>query len=138
MIYVIIQFSAIFALIINTNVENFEIISWFLMFLSLLIGVTALVNMKISNLNIMPTLKDNHTLITNGIYNHIRHPMYTSVILLSLALLLTNLSLINILTMLILIIDLYLKANFEEKLLISRFSNYKKYTNKTGKFLPFV
>jgi len=138
LIYVIIQFSAIFALIINTNIENIGITSWVLMFLSLLVGVTALVNMKISNLNIVPNLKDNHILVTNGIYNYIRHPMYTSVILLCLALLLTNLNTINILIMLILIIDLYLKANFEEKLLITRFDNYKEYVNKTGKFLPFI
>ena len=138
MIYVIIQFSAIFALIINTNIENIGITSWVLMFLSLLVGITALVNMKISNLNIVPNLKDNHILITNGIYNYIRHPMYTSVILLCLALLLTNLNTINILIILILIIDLHLKANFEEKLLTQRFSNYKQYKTQTFRFLPFL
>ncbi len=138
MIYVVIQFGAIFFLIGNAQLNNFNIISTTLLILSLLIGLIAFVNMKISNLNITPALKEDHQLITVGIYNYIRHPMYTSVMLACLGLLLTNITLVSQMVMLVLIIDLFLKSNLQERLLSKRFSYYKNHQKKTGKFLPFI
>ncbi len=138
MIYVVIQFSAILLLIINTNINNISTYSLILFIASAIIGVTAIINMKISNLNIMPELKDNHKLATNGIYKYIRHPMYTSVILLCLGFLLTEITTVNIIAMLILTINLFLKSRLEEKLLEQRFNNYKDYKNNTYRFLPFI
>ena len=138
MIYVVIQFSAILLLIINTNINNISTYSLILFIASAIIGVTAIINMKISNLNIMPELKDNHKLATNGIYKYIRHPMYTSVILLCLGFLLTEITTVNIIAMLVLIIDLFLKSRLEEKLLEQRFNSYKDYKNSTYRFLPFI
>ncbi len=138
MIYVVIQFSAILLLIINTNINNISTYSLILFIASAIIGVTAIINMKISNLNIMPELKDNHKLATNGIYKYIRHPMYTSVILLCLGFLLTEITTVNIIAMLILTVNLFLKSRLEEKLLEQRFNNYKDYKNNTYRFLPFI
>ncbi len=138
MIYVVIQFSAILLLIVNANINNINTYSLILFIASAIIGVTAIINMKISNLNIMPELKDNHKLATNGIYKYIRHPMYTSVILLCLGFLLTEITTVNIIAMLVLIIDLFLKSRLEEKLLEQRFNSYKDYKNSTYRFLPFI
>tara|TARA_B100001079_G_scaffold268781_2_gene279817 strand:- start:314 stop:730 length:417 start_codon:yes stop_codon:yes gene_type:complete len=138
MIYVVIQFSAIFLLIVNANINNINTYSLILFIASTIIGVIAIINMKISNLNIVPELKDNHKLATNGIYKYIRHPMYTSVILLCLGFLLTEITTVNIIAMLVLIIDLFLKSRLEEKLLEQRFNSYKDYKNSTYRFLPFI
>ncbi len=138
MIYVVIQFSAILLLIVNANINNINTYSLILFIASTIIGVIAIINMKISNLNIVPELKDNHKLATNGIYKYIRHPMYTSVILLCLGFLLTEITTVNIIAMLVLIIDLFLKSRLEEKLLEQRFNSYKDYKNSTYRFLPFI
>ena len=138
MIYVVIQFSCIIYLILNTRYEHFDFTTLSLLLVALVIGLTAVVNMKVSNLNIMPTLKKSHQLRTNGIYQFIRHPMYTSVLLLCLALMLSNIHYISQVVMLILLIDLILKSSFEEKLLIKRFKNYSEYQQKTGRFIPFL
>ncbi|ALE51883.1 hypothetical protein SP60_00580 [Candidatus Thioglobus autotrophicus] len=138
MIYVVIQFSCIIYLILNTQYEHFDFTALILLLVALIIGLTAVVNMKVSNLNIMPTLKKSHQLRTNGIYQFIRHPMYTSVLLLCLALMLSNVHYISQVVMLILLIDLILKSRFEEKLLIERFENYPAYQQKTGRFIPFL
>jgi Putative protein-S-isoprenylcysteine methyltransferase len=116
MIYVVVQFACIIYLIMNTQLNGFSPLIYLLITLSVIIGSVAVVNMQLSNLNIVPTLKDKHQLITNGIYAHIRHPMYSSVLLFCLALTLTNAHLTAQLTMLILLIDLILKSNLEEKL----------------------
>ena len=138
MIYVIVQFSCIFYLVFNARFESLAAFSYGLIGIALIIGLIAVMTMKLDNLNIVPTLKDQHQLITGGIYHWIRHPMYTSVFLLCLAFVLTNNHLFSQLTMLILLVDLILKSNLEEKLLTQCFSNYQDYKNKTGRFIPFL
>jgi protein-S-isoprenylcysteine O-methyltransferase Ste14 len=82
MFYVIVQFGCIFYLIFNThlNVLNYALIG-----IGFIIGLSAIIAMKLDNFNIQPALKSQHKLITNGIYHWIRHPMYTSVLTLCLA-----------------------------------------------------
>lgn len=138
MIYVVIQFSCIIYLIFNMQFERLNILSYGLISIAMAIGITAVINMKLGNLNIVPTLKKQHQLITNGIYHWIRHPMYTSVLLLCLAFTLTNGHQTAQLVMLILLLDLVLKSNLEEKLLSQRFEKYQDYKNKTGRFIPFL
>ena len=138
MIYVVIQFGCIIYLIINARFDLVESFGALLIILSLIVGLMAVVNMRLDNLNIVPTLKDKHQLVTHGIYRFIRHPMYTSVLLLCLALTLTNPHNPALFIMLVLLVDLVLKSNLEEKLLTERFSTYQDYKNKTGRFLPFL
>jgi protein-S-isoprenylcysteine O-methyltransferase Ste14 len=138
MIYVVIQFLCIIYLTLNIEPNNFGIVEYLLMFFAVIIGLCAVVNMQFNNLNILPKLKKNHQLRTQGIYAFARHPMYTSVLLFCLALTLSNPHYLGQLIMLILLIDLILKSNFEEKLLTKRFKNYPKYQQQTGRFLPFL
>ena len=137
MIYVVIQFSCIIYLIFNIQPNQLDWLEYFLLSMAVIIGSIAVLNMKFNNLNIIPTLKDNHQLRTHGIYKFIRHPMYTSVLLSCLALVLSNPHWIAQLVMAVLLINLILKSNFEEKLLLKRFKSYSKYRQKTGRFLPF-
>ena len=137
MIYVVIQFSCIIYLIFNIQPNQLDWLEYFLLSMAVIIGSIAVINMKFNNLNIIPTLKDNHQLRTHGIYKFIRHPMYTSVLLSCLALVLSNPHWIAQLVMTVLLINLILKSNFEEKLLLKRFKSYSKYRQKTGRFLPF-
>ena len=137
MIYVVIQFSCIIYLIFNIQPNQLDWLEYFLLSMAVIIGSIAVINMKFNNLNIIPTLKDNHQLRTHGIYKFIRHPMYTSVLLSCLALVLSNPHWIAQLVMAVLLINLILKSNFEEKLLLKRFKGYSKYRQKTGRFLPF-
>ena len=137
MIYVVIQFSCIIYLIFNIQPNQLDWLEYFLLSMAVIVGSIAVLNMKFNNLNIIPTLKDNHQLRTHGIYKYIRHPMYTSVLLSCLALVLSNPHWIAQLVMAVLLINLILKSNFEEKLLLKRFKSYSKYRQKTGRFLPF-
>jgi len=138
MIYVVIQFGCIIYLLINAKFDHLNMSSAVLIALSIVIGLMAVINMKPGNLNIVPTLKDKHQLVTHGIYQFIRHPMYTSVVLFCLSLTLTIGDNQSIIVMITLLIDLILKSNLEEKPLIERFDDYSNYKIKTGRFLPFL
>ena len=138
MIYVIIQFASIFFLIYYAEASAFNSLSWVLILLSVVIGLKAVFDMKISNLNILPELKKEHNLVKSGIYSLIRHPMYTAVMLFCLALTLSRFDAISQSVFAILCIDLYLKSKKEESYLLDRFQSYQEYRSKTSRFLPFL
>lgn len=92
--------------------------------------------------NWSPTLqvRAEHTLITRGIYHKIRHPMYTSVWLWSIAqaLLLPNwiAGISGIITFGILYIA---RISNEEQMMLDQFGDeYRAYMQKTKRLLPYV
>jgi protein-S-isoprenylcysteine O-methyltransferase Ste14 len=138
MIYVIVQVFCIIYLFVNINVASFNALSDILFIVAVMVGVAAVVSMKVDNINIAPALKENHQLVTLGVYRWARHPMYTSVLMFCFGLMLSNSHFISQLIMLVLYIDLMLKASLEETLLDQRYPEYHNYQKNTGKFLPFL
>jgi protein-S-isoprenylcysteine O-methyltransferase Ste14 len=90
--------------------------------------------------NWSPTLEifANHTLVTNGIYHYIRHPMYASQWLWVIAqiLLLQN-WLAGPIDLLVFIPFYFLRVQAEEKMMLDRFGDqYRDYMQKTGGIVP--
>jgi protein-S-isoprenylcysteine O-methyltransferase Ste14 len=89
-------------------------------------------------LRIAPDPARGARLITSGPYRWIRHPMYSSVLLLALAVVLGRPTLARVVVWLILLADLLLKLRYEEVLLAHRFPEYSQYRKRTKKLIPFV
>ena len=117
---------------------------------ALIISATALVVAgAIINLSGRLQLKDNwanqikiyegQTLVTGGIYKTIRHPLYTSLILLFIggSLAYKNL-LCAALTAFVFFPSIYYRAKQEELLLCDEFTEYSAYMEKTGMFFPKI
>lgn len=102
------------------------------------VGVWALLTMKLRNLSALPEIKMNSPLQTGGPYQLVRHPMYSALLLLSLALVLEAFSYWRALTWLVLFVDLWFKLRFEEMLLVETFPQYREYQTKTHKLIPWV
>jgi protein-S-isoprenylcysteine O-methyltransferase Ste14 len=100
--------------------------------------VWAIWTMKLNNLNISPDLKNNSILVLSGPYKLIRHPMYASVLLVTLMLVINHLTLWRVGFWLVLFIDLYFKFKYEEKLLRTKYSEYSDYMSKTKRLIPFI
>jgi protein-S-isoprenylcysteine O-methyltransferase Ste14 len=85
----------------------------------------------------LPGLRENHQLVTSGPYRFVRHPMYTTMIVLFLSFSLTTANLpvtVSSILAIILTIRWGLK---EEGLMIGRFGReYEEYIKRTGAFLP--
>lgn len=78
-------------------------------------------------------------LVTRGPYSRIRHPTYTSIIMIALASTLLFLNAIMIIGFLAIFGIAYKRAVLEEKLLASEDGfgqDYRDYMKKTGRFLP--
>ena len=76
------------------------------------------------------------TVITTGLYNKIRHPVYTSLFLSYGGLVLTLLHPISIALYIVGVLVLIYTARNEEQYLIRLFPEYAVYSKRTGRFFP--
>jgi protein-S-isoprenylcysteine O-methyltransferase Ste14 len=90
--------------------------------------------------NWTPTLgiRDEHTLITEGVFRYIRHPMYAAHILWAIAQVLMLHNWIAGYSFLVVIIPHYLlRMNSEEQMMIDQFGEeYRDYMRSTGRIIP--
>jgi len=103
-----------------------------------LLGLWAITHHKRGNFNIQPKLKEGCTLVTSGAYNYIRHPMYTSVILMMLGVWVSTPTLLEFLFFILLILVLVLKAKREEALWCGHDQAYLDYQKRTKLFIPYI
>jgi protein-S-isoprenylcysteine O-methyltransferase Ste14 len=138
MIYAVAQVVCIIWLFVNSDMRQFDTVQLVVVAVAAIIGIWAVISMRPGNINIVPALKYNHRLVTSGIYRHIRHPMYASVILFCAALLSSNPGWINGLVFGILLLVLWLKLRYEERLLCERYPEYRDYQQRTKLLVPFI
>jgi protein-S-isoprenylcysteine O-methyltransferase Ste14 len=83
--------------------------------------------------------EDTVNLVDTGIYKYIRHPMYSSLLLLVVGALFKNLTIIGIVLTILAVIFITLTAKIEERENLSFFgSAYKEYMKKTRMFFPYL
>lgn len=101
-----------------------------------LIIILALLQLN-KNLSPFPTPKNNTTLLQNGLYKYIRHPIYTGIIIFFTGHSVYQNSLYKLAISLLLVVLFHFKSNYEEQRLEQKFPNYKLYKSKTRKFFPW-
>lgn len=123
-----------------------QIFAWLLLFVSILLLVQSLYFFK--KVGSEKRIDDNAanfefentaSLITEGIYKYIRHPMYGSLLVLALGAMLKDITLISVSLTITVIIFLFLTAKIEERENIKSFGlEYEDYMKTTKMFIPFV
>ena len=104
-------------------------ISNFLIILALIIIVFSVKDLG-KSLSPMPRPKENSKLITSGIYRLFRHPMYYSLIIISLSLFIKSLTIYNLILSILLTFIITNKIKIEEEYLTKKFHNYTLYKNE--------
>ena len=92
--------------------------------------------MRRSKLRVAPEVAAGATLITAGPYRWIRHPMYTAVVLLAVALVADAPSPLRVVLGLALLGVLAAKLTREERLLRAHFPGYTDYARVTARLIP--
>jgi len=91
-----------------------------------------------NNLTPLPHPKDNATLVTGGLYRHVRHPIYFGVLLLAFgwALFVQGWLTLGYAALLFVFFDV--KSRREEAWLMARFPEYARYRERVRKLVPFI
>ena len=80
-----------------------------------------------------------HKLVKDGLYRHIRHPLYLGEILRNLGVVVIFSSVYGILIVLLASTFLFFRMDIEEKMLVSAFGEeYKEYKRKTKRLIPHI
>lgn len=85
-----------------------------------------------------PVPRDNSVLKTTGIYSLIRHPMYFTVLVLLLGVILYFQAFYSITWLVIAFLFLVFKISKEESYLNRKFSDYSAYQKSTKRIIPFI
>ena len=105
-------------------------------FMGILIIILAFIIMLVSikdlgrNLSPFPRPINNSNLVTKGIYRFTRHPMYYSLIFISIGVFIIKLSIYYLFLTISLALIIKFKIALEEKYLIKKFKNYLLYKNE--------
>ncbi len=84
-------------------------------------------------------IKEDHELVTTGLYSHVRHPIYTGILCMTFGTALSFGSMSACIGFLAVAAAMVLKLSAEEKILAVHFSEeYPSYTRRTKALLPFV
>lgn len=84
-------------------------------------------------------IREDHQLVTHGVYRFVRHPVYMGVIIAIFGIPIYVSSLYGFLIMLALIPLILLRIRLEERLLIEEFGDaYLEYKARTKKLIPFI
>lgn len=106
--------------------------------ISLAIGVWAILIMRTSKFNVSPEVHQDAHLVEKGVYAYIRHPMYTSVLLFCLLLLINDFGWIRLGMFTALLVVLLVKLRYEEQMLKDEFTGYQEYMSRTWRLIPWI
>lgn len=123
-----------------------QIFSWLLLFYSIYPVIAGSVQLKKAGKpiksrdeNALYRFEKTSKLVDSGIYQYIRHPLYSSLLFLTWGIFLKNTTLILFIVALLSSIFLFLTARFDEKECIQYFGEqYSAYMKRTKRFIPYL
>ena len=104
-------------------------VGFFIIIIALLILLVAIKDLG-RNLSPFPRPINKSNLVTKGIYRFTRHPMYYSLIFISIGIFIIKLSIYYLFLTISLALIIKFKIALEEKYLINKFKNYLLYKNE--------
>ena len=119
--------------------EIVDVLGWSVLLVGLAIITAGSVSLG-DNLTPLPKPRESgHSLVTDGMYKYVRHPMYGGVILGSLGLGLATGDETRLFLVVLLFFALDKKASYEEGFLVEKYGNeYEEYRKKAKKLLPWI
>lgn len=133
------QFFIIFLMILPVGAQTDTLyLGLFVSLLGGVVGMLALSQNRVGNFNIRPDIKENCTLIKTGIYAYIRHPMYSSVLLGMLGVVIIYPTIYEYVLFCLLTTTLLIKLFYEESLWKCESQEYVDYVKHTKRVIPFL
>lgn len=115
-----------------------QLLSWVLLAGSIIMVVAGFATLKQMG-KAQGHFENTTALVTNGIYRYVRHPMYSSLLLLGWGSFLKDISLPSSLLVALSTVSAIITAKLEELEIREKFGDaYREYKKHTGLFIPYV
>jgi len=115
-----------------------QVLSWILLLISAFIALSGFYCLK-KHGKPVEGWEETTELIKKGIFRYIRHPLFSSLILLAIGILLKNVALQSLIACFICISFLVMASIVEEKENLAKFGDaYHTYTHETRRYIPFI
>ena len=137
-VFVVVQFACLIAIALTGPLIARNPLWLALEAAALGLGLWTMWTMRSARFNIVPDVPANSRLVTHGPYRFIRHPMYATLLLGSLALVLNSPTPLRAALWLVLMVDLVVKLNYEERLLVQSFPDYVVYQKTSKRLVPLI
>lgn len=137
-ILVFIQFGALIVLALTGPIVARNPLFLLMEIAALALAAWAILTVRIHNVNVLPDVRKQSRLVREGPYRWIRHPMYASILLGALALVVNEPSWLRWLIYAILLINLLIKLSYEERLLAAAFPMYAAYQQTSWRLIPLI
>ena len=138
LLLVIVQLLSIAYLFFSGPLIPTDIIILLVFIAGVFLGVWALYAFRGTRFSVLPEIPENAALVTAGPYRIIRHPIYTSILLITGALLINEPSPLRLIVFIVLLAVLLIKTQIEETYLDHHFKEYGNYKAQTQKLIPFL
>jgi protein-S-isoprenylcysteine O-methyltransferase Ste14 len=138
LLFVLVQIICLGLIAVTGSLFSANVILFLIEMIGIGLGVWSVIIMRPGNFNITPDPLSWSKLVRIGPYRIIRHPMYLALLLTTLPLIIDKFSMLRLLLWIILLIDLVLKINFEEKLLAAEVDGYENYMKDTYRLIPLI
>jgi protein-S-isoprenylcysteine O-methyltransferase Ste14 len=135
---VAIQFACLIAIVLTGSILARNPVLLAVEVAALLLGVWAILAVRITNVNVLPDPRQQAVLVQSGPYRWIRHPMYAALLLGTLALVLDSPSALHWSLWIVLLIDLVIKLHYEERMLRGHFEGYAAYMAASKRLIPYL
>ncbi len=135
---VAIQFACLIAIVLTGSILARNPVLLALELAALLLGMWAILTVRIGNVNVLPDPRREAVLVQSGPYRWIRHPMYAALLLGTLALVLDSPSVLRSSLWIVLLIDLVIKLHYEERMLLDHFGGYEAYMAGSKRLIPYL
>ncbi|WP_165805989.1 methyltransferase family protein [Marixanthomonas spongiae] len=139
-LFLIIQFILFSCYFIDIHILSYSFAPWVNYTLLSLVGLGFVV-IFLGILNLNDDLSGIHSkkgsrMTFNGIYQYVRHPIYSGILLSMLAYALFTASVLKVVLTVIMAVVFYYKSDSEESWMVEKYEQYRVYKKKTGRFFP--
>lgn len=137
--FLLVAFQLLFIayLILSGRIIFFDVLYLIFSFIASIPAVWAIILMN-TKLRIQPEPTADAKLIFSGPYRFVRHPMYATVISLSLIWIVFDFTYIRFVVFILLVINMLIKMYYEENILLNSLEGYKEYASKSKRIIPFI
>ncbi len=136
---ILVAFQIIFLvyIMLSGRIISFDFLYLILILIASIPAVWAIILMN-TKLRINPEPTADAKLISSGPYRFVRHPMYATVISLSLIWIVFDFTYVRFVVFILLAINMLIKIYYEENILLNSLQGYKEYVSKSKRIIPFI